>query len=232
MIKNISGTIQQNQNTEAKPLRADGKPDMRDPKVMAAAKMYEQVFLKQMVGAMRQAVPKSDLVNESMGEKIYKDQMYDQYVEQWSNVGGVGLGDLIYDQILEKFGPQTKGMKPMGPIPVNSGKTYKIDNLSGENKEPGQHGVMLLKFRPQENFRQNFEPMQITSPWEGEVIGKNNLESGETALFLKHPNDMKSTFIFKGSVNLAKNNFGPGENIGTVSAEANEFLWKIEGKKT
>lgn len=215
MVKGVSNStipLQDHQPTEV--------VDKRDPKVLEAAKMYEQAFLKQMVGAMRQAVPKSDLVNESMGEKIYKDQMYDNYVEQWSNVGGVGLGDLIYDQIMERFGPQQKNIKPIGPMPVETGRTFEI-----ENKSEGQSGALLLKFKPQNNF----EPMKISSPWEGEIIGSNTLENGQKALFLKHPNDLKSTFVFNGSLNLTKKNFSPGENIGTVSPEANEFLWKVEG---
>jgi flagellar protein FlgJ len=192
--------------------------------------MYEQVFLKQMIGAMRDAVPKSDLVKESMGERIYKDQMYDKYVEQWSNAGGVGLGDLIYDQIIEKFGPQEKQIRPMGPVPLKTGKTFEIENLSGKNKAEGQSGAMLLKFKPGKNLRQNFEPLQIISPWEGEVVGSNTLETGEKALFLKHPNGLKSTFVFNGSLNLDKKSFGPGENIGTVTPESNEFLWKLDGR--
>lgn len=215
MVKNVTSTPQQIPQQE--------NVDKRDPRVLQAAKMYEQVFLKQMVDAMRQAVPKSELVNESMGEKIYKDQMYDNYIEQWSNVGGVGLGDMIYDQIMERFGPQQPHVKPSGPMPINNGKTFQI-----ENKSEGQNGAMLLKFKPQNNF----EPMQITSPWEGEIIGSNVLENGERALFLKHSNGLNSTFLFKGSVNLSKNNFGPGETIGTVSPESNEFLWKLENKKT
>lgn len=210
-------------NAPLQPLNTEeSKVDRRDPKVLAAAKMYEQAFLKQMVGAMRQAIPKSDLVKESMGERIYQDQMYDNYVEQWSNVGGVGLSDLIYDQIMERFGPQQKQIKPVGPMPMSDGRTFEI-----ENKSDGQNGAMLLKFKP----KNNFEPMQIKSPWEGEVIGSNTLENGEKVLFLKHPNDLKSTFIFKGALNLDKKNFGPGETIGTVTPESNEFLWKVETKK-
>ncbi|MES2770320.1 MAG: rod-binding protein [Bdellovibrionota bacterium] len=220
MLKGISPSAQSPEQQQSAII------DKRDPKVLEAAKMYEQVFLKQMVDAMRQAVPKSELVNESMGERIYKDQMYDNYVEQWSNVGGVGLGDMIYDQIIERFGPQQKQIKPMGPMPMNSGKTFEIENKS-EGQTGSGHEVMLLKFKPQNNF----EPMQITSPFEGEIIGSNTLENGQKALFLKHPNDMKSTFVFNGSLNLTKNNFGPGEHIGTVSPESNEFLWKLEGKK-
>lgn len=219
MIKNIN-SAQAPINSQAD---QQNKIDRRDPKIMEAAKMYEQVFLKQMVSAMRQAVPKSDLVNESMGERIYKDQMYDNYVEQWSNVGGVGLSDLIYDQIIERFGPQQKQIKPVGPVPMNNGKTFQIENRS----ESGTTGAMMLKIKPQNNF----EPMQVTSPWEGEIIGSNVLENGERALFLKHPNGLNSTFVFKGSLNLSKNNFGPGEQIGTVSPESNELLWKLEGAK-
>lgn len=207
------------------PFQENQNIDQRDPKVLEAAKMYEQAFLKQMVGAMRQAVPKSDLVKESMGERIYKDQMYDNYVEQWSNVGGVGLGDLIYDQIMERFGPQQKNIRPVGPMPVETGRTFELENLSGENKSEGQNGALLLKFKPQNNF----EPMKISSPWEGEIIGSNTLDNGQKAVFLKHPNDLKSTFVFNGSMNLTKKNFGPGESIGTVSPESNEFLWKLEG---
>lgn len=222
MVKNINS----NPTPANTQIEQQNKIDRRDPKIMEAAKMYEQVFLKQMVGAMRQAVPKSDLVKESMGERIYKDQMYDNYVEQWSNVGGVGLSDLIYDQIIERFGPQQKQIKPMGPMPINNGRTFHIENLSGENKAEGSssNGAMMLKIKPQNNF----EPMQISSPWEGEIIGNNTLESGQRALFLKHSNGLNSTFVFKGSLNLAKNNFGPGETIGTVSAESNELLWKVE----
>ena len=219
MVKNIASL---NPNVQSQSDSVE-KIDRRDPKVLEAARMYEQAFLKQMVGAMRQAVPKSDLVKESMGERIYKDQMYDNYVEQWSNVGGVGLGDLIYDQIIERFGPQQKQIRPQGPLPANDNRTYQIENDSS------QTGAMLMKFKPQKNFGEG--SMQITSPWEGELIGSNNLESGEKALFIKHPNDMKSTFIFKGSLNLSKNNFSPGESLGVVSPETNEFLWKLEGKK-
>ncbi len=213
MVNNIS-------QTNINPL--EDKVDKRDPKILEASRMYEQAFLKQMVGAMRQAVAKSDLVKESMAERIYKDQMYDKYVEQWSNVGGVGLGDLIYDQIIERFGPQQNHIRPQGPIPMNNEKTFEV-----ENRSDSQTGAMELRFRPQ----QKGESLDITSPWEGEVIGSRNLDGGERALFIKHPGNMKSTFVFKGALNVEKNSFGPGETIGTISQDATGFVWKVEQQK-
>lgn len=214
MVNNISAINNINPQEE--------KIDKRDPKILEASRMYEQAFLKQMVGAMRQSVAKSDLVKESMGEKIYKDQMYDNYVEEWSNVGGVGLGDLIYDQIIERFGPQQKQIRPQGPVPLETHKTFEI-----ENRSDGQTGAVELRFKPQ----QKGEPLNITSPWAGEILGSQNLESGERALFIKHPNEMKSTFVFKGSLNVAQTRFEAGQTLGTVSPEANEFIWKVEKQK-
>src|SRR5690606_6509839 len=144
---------------------------------------------------------------------------YDNYVEQWSNVGGVGLGDLIYDQIIERFGPQQKQMRPQGPIPMENQKTFEVDNRSD-----AQTGAMELRFKPQ----QKNEPLSVTSPWEGEILGSHTLDTGERALYIKHPNNMKSTFVFKGSLNTNKGSLGPGESVGTVSPEANELIWKLE----
>jgi flagellar protein FlgJ len=212
MIKNISNNPQATQETK----------DSRDPRIMAAARMYEQEFLKEMVTAMRQAVPKSEYTKESMGEKIFNDQLYDQYVEQWSNVGGVGLSDLIYDQVLEKFGPQQKIERPKGPISTENHKTFQIENKTqGAN---GQTGAMLLQVTPQKNS----EDSKILMPWKGEITSIQNLESGEKAAFVKHENGLRSTFLFKGTLAANKKDFSPGEALASLSGENKNFLWKLD----
>jgi flagellar protein FlgJ len=228
MVKNIS----QAPTAPVEPQTNGGlskipKKDSRDPRIMAAAKMYEQEFLREMVTAMRKAVPKSDLTKESMGEKIFNDQLYDQYVEQWSNVGGVGLSDMIYDQVIEKFGPQQRIEHPKGPMPIDPHKTFQIENKSpsagaGLN---GTTGAMLLQITPQKNS----EDSKILMPWKGEVVGVQNLESGEKATFIKHENGLRSTFLFKGNLAGNKKDFGPGETLADLSSENKNFLWKLEG---
>jgi flagellar protein FlgJ len=183
---------------------------------MAAARMYEQQFLKEMVTAMRKSVAKSDLVPESRGDKIFTDQLYDQYVEQWSNVGGVGLSDIIYDQILQKFGPQQRIERPKGPIPTDQHKTFQI-----QNKSPA--GALMLKVAPERNS-QNTE---ILMPWAGELKGVQNLESGEKAAFIQHNNGLQSTFLFQGKLTPNKKDFGPGEPFAQLDSQKN-YLWKVE----
>ena len=70
-----------------------------DPRLMQAARMYEEYFLSQMVRGMRATVSKSGLINESMGESIYSEQLDAQYVQAWSERGGVGLAQMIHDHV-------------------------------------------------------------------------------------------------------------------------------------
>ncbi|MDX9732296.1 MAG: rod-binding protein [Bdellovibrionales bacterium] len=78
-------------------------PVVRDPRVMEAARMYEKYFLGQMTKAMRSTVQHSDLQQQSMGEKIYREQLDDQYVDAWTESGGIGLADMIHDELIGKM---------------------------------------------------------------------------------------------------------------------------------
>ena len=84
------------------PEKTAARVDGRDPRVMNAAKMYERYFLGQMMKAMRSTVTKSELEKPSMGENIYREQLDDQYVESWSERGGIGLADMIHDELMGK----------------------------------------------------------------------------------------------------------------------------------
>ncbi len=80
----------------------DASPAPRDPRVMEAARMYENYFLNQMVRAMRSTVSFSDMTKPSMAEGIFREKLDDEYVQQWSQRGGVGLADLIHDELMAK----------------------------------------------------------------------------------------------------------------------------------
>lgn len=130
-------------------VKADSAPtDPRHPQVLKAAKMYEQNFLNEMVKAMRNTVSKSDLIQENMAEKIFKDQLYDKHVETWTDKGGIGLTDLIYDEIMEMYQPQIPAQKN-GFQALNTSKAYrlpeeqnvKIEQPKVELKPDGLYGV-------------------------------------------------------------------------------------------
>ncbi len=82
--------------------QAKATPVVRDQRVLDAARMYEKYFLNQMVKAMRGTVSYSDLQKPSMGEEIYRDQLDDQYVDSWTESGGIGLADMIHDELMGK----------------------------------------------------------------------------------------------------------------------------------
>lgn len=91
-----------------------------DRQLKKASKLYEKQFLKEMVKAMRGTVSHSKMTQPSMAEKIYKDQLDDQYVDEWVETGGTGFSKIIYDQMVDRFYPQLKGqvqkkIKPLGP---------------------------------------------------------------------------------------------------------------------
>lgn len=91
-IKNIKGKT------------APQAPDL-DAQIKKAAKVYEQQFLQEMMRAMRKTVEHSEFTKPSMAEKIYQDEMYNQYAEKWMDSGGNGLADLIYKELKEKILP-------------------------------------------------------------------------------------------------------------------------------
>ncbi len=76
-----------------------------DTQIKKAATMYEQQFLQEMMRAMRKTVEHSEITKPSMAEKIYQDEMYNQYAEKWMESGGNGLADLIYKELKEKILP-------------------------------------------------------------------------------------------------------------------------------
>lgn len=82
-------------------------------KLREVADLYEKQFLGEMMKAMRGTAGegKDQLIPVSQAEKIYKEQLDQQYVEQWGANGGVGMSDMIYNQLIEKYGPQL-GLRP------------------------------------------------------------------------------------------------------------------------
>ena len=99
----------------------------QEAKLRAGAKMYEQYFLQDMVKAMRRTVTPG-YTQPSYGERIYREQLDTRYVEAWANKGGVGLADVIYNQLHQRYFPKRE-IRPLGmrslrrppqPLPIES----------------------------------------------------------------------------------------------------------------
>jgi len=99
----------------------DVKEQMR-----TAAQGYEELFLNEMVKAMRSTVSESGLVPVSGTEKYFREQMDFDRVKSWASKGGVGLQDMVYNQLIEKYGPRL-GIEPQSAARAQSAgpKTLK-----------------------------------------------------------------------------------------------------------
>ncbi len=114
--------------------RLDQQQQPRNKKVDEVAKMYERQFLGEMFKAMRSTVNETD--KPSMAQNIYNSQRDEQYLDAWSEKGGIGFSNIIYDQIMERFFGQTQtgqAMKKQGPVALTD---RDISNVSRV-----EHGV-------------------------------------------------------------------------------------------
>ncbi|MBF0358064.1 MAG: rod-binding protein [Magnetococcales bacterium] len=91
---------------------------------------FESMFVKQMLSAMRKAVPKENggMFKESEGEKIFKDLLDTEYAKTTSRTGaGLGLGAAMYKQLVARYGlSQGQGIKN---VPTVAEAQYKVDQL-------------------------------------------------------------------------------------------------------
>jgi flagellar protein FlgJ len=122
----------------AKPLalKQTVSPEQMDQKFKDIAKLYEKQFMREMVKAMRATTGKNELLPVSQGEKIFQEQLDQEYVEKWGDQGGLGLSDTIYKNLLDKYGEalgiransKQHGMLSLDPPhPTKALQKYKKD---------------------------------------------------------------------------------------------------------
>lgn len=221
-----------------------------EAKLREASKMYEQYFLNEMVKAMRSTVDHSSLTEPSMAEKIYSEKLDDQYVETWSARGGVGLADIIYNQIHEKFfnaGSGMRQLKPQGPLQIQKGTTIKID----ETHAPNVGGIPIVKpqsslprnqvsflysfiegnsnFRPELNSDFRPELKTVTNPYDGEVLQLFRSGEDRQVVKLAHEDNLVSTIVFEGQLSgVSKGErIAAGQKLGTLSPYASGLTWQL-----
>lgn len=66
-----------------------------------AAQSFEAMFIAQMLEHMSQGVGTNSLFGGGSSETIYKGMLNEQYAQEISNKGGVGIADAVYREILK-----------------------------------------------------------------------------------------------------------------------------------
>ncbi len=209
-----------------------GQPIQKSPdeKLRDVSNMYEKHFLREMLKAMRSTVHESGFIQSNQAEKIFREQLDDNYVDKWSEKGGIGLSDMIYKQLLDKFGVvmgiRSPIAKPQGPLPLDQKSSTQIHPF----QHPGKKSAMA--YRIDSYPLKSGAGQSVQAPWDGVLLGRQSLVDGQTIVDLEHDNGLKSQLVFKGVLsNLAPGQkLQAGDNLGFLSSEAKSLYWTVESR--
>lgn len=226
------------------PPTAENKAQQMDQKLHGVADMYEQHFIREMMKQMRSTVSEGGFIKANNAEKIFQEQLDDQYSEQWQKSGGIGFSKIIYDQLIDKYGPQfgLKGheAKPQGPIDMGGKSQYTGSVTPAASAAPPKtldeageqalktHSPITFKFQTPQNEKQ-----ALTSPWAGVLLDKKFLERDQVQYRIKHDNGLESLILTRGTGLGPEQKLSPGDTIeagqqlGWASA-ASPLFWTVK----
>jgi flagellar protein FlgJ len=215
-----------------------------DQKLHEVAQLYEEQFLREMVKAMRGTVPEGGLIKVSQGEQLYREQLDQNYTEKWSKQGGLGLQEMIYQQLVEKFGAKMglgqAAVKPQGPLPLEAQAHFR--SLVRASSAGAGLGLQLERQPvPQlENSPVSRPPTPLQNAWDGKLLGVHEINPNEYVIQIGHDNGLSSKTVFRGTLApelrqpSGDSTIKAGAPLGLLSPEAQSFFWQVQtdGLKT
>lgn len=212
-----------------KPLDPEQRAAQQDAKLREAAKMYETHFLDEMVKAMRSTVHHDQgFLKPNMTEKIFSEQLDQQYVKGWADKGGVGLADMIYNQIREKYYGTTKRdfshPQKMLPIqPSSHGDSIRIKAVP----LPIKSTSLEYRFEVQDP---SGSPHEVQAPLPGKVKSATQLADGWSVVQLDHGRGLSSELTFPGTLApiAGASQVEPGQKLGVIDLKRPVLAWKLD----
>lgn len=211
-----------------RPLRSQAPtPAEQDAKLREVAQGFEEQFLKQIVKGMRSTVQEAGLIKTGMAGEIYRGDLDNEYVKNWLGKGGVGLADLIHQQLLARYGEQL-GIRPpaeplRGPLPLREkDQLHQLKQITGQSSS-SQPGLQLRMSRPA-------EANQLLAPWSGNVLGVQRLDDAFSLVRMGHEQGWESQLVFGGQPRpgLENQTVEGGSVIGDLSPGGKEIQWRID----
>ncbi len=74
-----------------------------EKKLKNACQKFEAIFINMMFSQMKKTVQKTSLFGESQAEEMYDEMLTEKYSEELSKRNGIGLGDIMYKQLIKNF---------------------------------------------------------------------------------------------------------------------------------
>lgn len=208
-----------------RPLRQAPTPQEMDQKLKDVAKLYENQFLREMVKSMRSTVTDSGFIKKNQAEQIFSEKLDQQYVDNWSDKGGVGFADMIYKQLIEKYGPamgiRPPPARPQGPLPIDVKSQF-----TGHIKvDPQNQNKMQVEYKRE---AEGVETLQ--SPWSGMFKRHYQFAPDEHMVELLHDNGISSKIAFRGQVlpGAMGQEIQAGSSLAVLSPETKAFYWNLD----
>ncbi|WII70673.1 rod-binding protein [Bdellovibrio sp. 22V] len=235
-MSNLGGSSGSSGNFKAFDSKFMNKPVQKSPeqKLREVSDMYEKHFLREMTKAMRSTVHESGFVKSNQAEKIFREQLDEHYVEKWGERGGIGLSDMIYTQLVEKFGAmmgiKAPVTKPQGPLPLDKKSEYTAHQF----QHPGKKQAVSYRIDRGEaggaEALAGAEAGAVKAPWDGVLLGKKSLADNQTMIEIQHDNGLKSQMVFKGGMSKVSTGekLQAGDTLGFLSSEAKSLYWTVE----
>jgi len=96
----INTTVNASKNLSPRIESGDKKLDRE--KLKKACKDFEALFMSQMLKSMRQSIPQTGFLGKGLGNDIYQGLMDHELSKKLSQSKGLGLGKVIYRQMLKR----------------------------------------------------------------------------------------------------------------------------------
>jgi flagellar protein FlgJ len=214
-----------------------------DQKLRDVSKMYENHFLNEIMKAMRSTVQESGFVKVNQGEKIFREKLDNEYVDKWADRGGIGLADVIYNQLIEKFGPQmglkTKEAPPRGPLQLRPQDTLQMKRLGTTDKsitysvQSASLDQMDIGQTESQAKQKEFVSISVSNPWSGKLAQKIQLSADEYFLKIQHPQmNLTSGLHWRGTSLPFEvgQEMGEGEVLGSLNPDQKSVVWSLQSQ--
>ncbi|MFZ3228753.1 MAG: rod-binding protein [Pseudobdellovibrio sp.] len=221
---------------QAKPL-SERKNKITDEKLREVSEMYEKHFIREMMKEMRSTVHEGGMIKKNNAEQIFQDQLDDQYAGDWGKAGGIGLADMIHDQLIQRYGEQLglkpKVDKPHGPIDFNLKSNITSVRL------PSEVGSDVTHLKIQADPNSLIKTTAVQNPWAGTLLDKKYLEMDQMQYRIKHDNGLESLIMARGSglpdsaeggKLSAGDQIKTGQQLGWMNS-ASPLFWTIKPNK-
>lgn len=210
------------------PLRQQTTPEQHDQKLKDVAALYEKQFLRELVKSMRSTVMENGYIQASNAEKIFREQLDQQNVEKWGERGGIGLADVIYGQLIDKYGVAL-GIKPYDGVPKGPLALDQKTKLAWQEQQP-KAGTVQWNIR-QMTDGQLEKPVPILNPYSGRIDKTWRLDEQTQAMEIFHDNGMRSKLVFEGTKSPQINvgdHLEAGAQLGTGAIGQKSLSWTLE----